>query len=304
MAEFVAVFQVSRHGPFLARNLVGKSAGEITARLLDSGVAVAQVSERRLLHPLAQGKISIKDIVYFMEQLENTLFLGMEPRIALKACAITISQKSKSGRNLQRVVAAMERMVAGGESIANVARQFPNLFSNVAVGLLEAGERSGSMNESLRSIRVLTARTESVRHQTSMMLLQPGITLLMATVTVGVMVTYIVPQFRSILDYLGGKLPWQTQLMIDPDAPPTTSYGQAYRPGANGRRVTAKLASRYRVPQRCQHLFVVDTPADELFLNLFTLEKLRRRTIDEALADLRDAPGQILSGWDRPDFRW
>jgi type II secretory pathway component PulF len=25
---------------------------------------------------------------------------------------------------------------------------------------------------------------------------------------------YIVPQFRSILDYLGGKLPWQTQLMI------------------------------------------------------------------------------------------
>src|SRR5271166_753639 len=127
MAEFVAVFQVSRHGPFLARNLVGKSAGEITARLLDSGVAVAQVSERRLLHPLAQGKISIKDIVYFMEQLENTLFLGMEPRIALKACAITISQKSKSGRNLQRVVAAMERMVAGGESIANVARQFPNL---------------------------------------------------------------------------------------------------------------------------------------------------------------------------------
>ena len=214
MAEFVAVIQMSRNGPFLTRNLVGKSAGEITARLLDSGLAVAQVSERQVLRPLARGKISIKDIVYFMEQLETTLFLGMEPRIALKACAITISQKSKSGRNLQRVVADMERMVAGGESIANVARQFPNLFSNVAVGLLEAGERSGSMNESLRSIRVLTARTESVRHQTGMMLLQPAITLLMATVTVGVMVTYIVPQFRSILDYLGGKLPWQTQLMI------------------------------------------------------------------------------------------
>jgi type II secretory pathway component PulF len=214
MSEFVAVIQESRNGPFVARNLVGKSAGEITARLLDTGLAVAQVSERRVSHPLAQAKISVKDIVYLMEQLETTLFLGMEPRIALKACAITISQKSKSGRNLQLVVAAMERMVAGGESMAGVAKQFPNLFTNVAVGLLEAGERSGSLSESFRSIRVLAARTESVRHQISLMILQPAITLLMAAVTVGVMVVYIVPQFRSILDYLGGKLPWQTQLMI------------------------------------------------------------------------------------------
>ena len=149
-----------------------------------------------------------------MEQIENTLFLGMEPRLALKACAITISPKSKSGKNLQQVVAAMERMVAGGESLANVAKQFPNLFSQVAVGLLEAGEGSGSLDESFRSIRVLVGRSENIRHQTSMMILQPAITLLMAVLTVGIMIVYIVPQFRSLLDYLGGKLPWQTQLLI------------------------------------------------------------------------------------------
>jgi type IV pilus assembly protein PilC len=214
MAEFTAVIQERRSGPFLARTLVGKSASEITSRLLDSGTAVAKVMEQRDLHPLARRKISIKDVVYFMEQIENTLFLGMEPRLALKACAITISQKSKSGKNLQLVVAAMERMVAGGESLTSVAKQFPNLFNQVAVGLLEAGEGSGSLDESFRSIRVLVARSENIRHQAAMMILQPAITLLMAILTVGVMIVYIVPQFRSLLDYLGGKLPWQTQLMI------------------------------------------------------------------------------------------
>jgi type IV pilus assembly protein PilC len=214
MSEFTAVVQESRTGPFLARSLVGKSAGEITSRLLDSGTAVAQVIERRELHPVAGGKISNKDVVYFMEQMENTLFLGMEPRLALRACAITISQKSKSGKNLQRVVATMERMVAGGESLASVAKQFPNLFSQVAVGLLEAGEGSGSLDESFRSIRVLVTRSENIRFQTSMMILQPAITLVTAVLTVGIMIVYIVPQFRSLLDYLGGKLPWQTQLMI------------------------------------------------------------------------------------------
>jgi type II secretory pathway component PulF len=214
MSEFTAVVQESRSGPFLARTLAGKSASEITSRLLDSGTAVAKVYERTSLHPLARSKISIKDVVYFMEQIENTLFLGMEPRLALKACAITISRKTKSGRNLQLVVAAMERMVGGGESLASVAKQFPNLFNQVAVGLLEAGEGSGSLDESFRSIRVLVARSENIRHQTIMMILQPAITLLMAVLSIGIMVVYIVPQFRSLLEYLGGKLPWQTELMM------------------------------------------------------------------------------------------
>ena len=96
MAEFTVVVQECRTGPFIARALVGRSASEITLRLLDSGTAVAKVIERRALHPLSRGKISIKDVVYFMEQIENTLFLGMEPRLALKACAITISPNSSS----------------------------------------------------------------------------------------------------------------------------------------------------------------------------------------------------------------
>jgi type II secretory pathway component PulF len=214
MPEFMAVIQESRTGPFLARAVVGKSAAEITSRLLDSGTAVAQVVERADVHPLARKRISIKDVVYFMEQMESTLFLGMEPRLALKASAISISRRSKSGKNLQSVVMAMEAMVAGGESLASVARQFPNLFSNVAVGLLEAGEGSGSLDESFRSIRLLAARSEGSVHQAMLMILQPAITLLMAVLTVGVMIVCVVPQFRSILDYLGGKLPWQTQLMI------------------------------------------------------------------------------------------
>ena len=95
-----------------------------------------------------------------------------------------------------------------------VAQHFPNLFSQVAVGLLQAGEGSGSLDESFRSIRVLVVRSENIRHQTIMMILQPAITLLMAVLSIGIMVVYIVPQFRSLLEYLGGKLPWQTELMM------------------------------------------------------------------------------------------
>jgi hypothetical protein len=111
-------------------------------------------------------------------------------------------------------------------------------------------------------------------------------------------------EIEAMIAYKKKALGYENELHRDPDAPPSATYAQSYKPAVCGRRVTRKLASRYRVPQRCQHLFVVDPPIDELFLNLFTLEKLRRRNVEEVLADLREAPSQILSGWDRNDFRW
>src|SRR3984893_341494 len=109
---------------------------------------------------------------------------------------------------------------------------------------------------------------------------------------------------EALVSYKKKPIGYEDELHRDANAPRAMSYGQADKPIVSGRRVSAKLASRYHVPQRCQHLFVVDAPADEVFLNLFTLEKLRRRTMEEALADLRQAAGQILSGWSRNDFRW
>src|SRR5580704_19075847 len=81
-------------------------------------------------------------------------------------------------------------------------------------------------------------------------------------------------EIEALVSYKKKPIGFEDELHRDADAPPAMSYGQVYKPTVNGRKVSAKLASRYHVPQRCQHLFVVDAPADEVCLNLFTLEKL------------------------------
>src|ERR1700759_2924947 len=77
---------------------------------------------------------------------------------------------------------------------------------------------------------------------------------------------------EALVSYKKKPIGFEDELHRDADSPPTMSYGQAYKPTVNGRKVSAKLASRYHVPQRCQPLFVVDAPAEEVFLNLFTLD--------------------------------
>jgi hypothetical protein len=111
-------------------------------------------------------------------------------------------------------------------------------------------------------------------------------------------------EIEALVSYKRRAIGFEPELQRDADAPPTLACGQTYRPTVAGRKVSNKLAARYRVPPRCRHLFVVDATAEEVFLNLFTLEKLRQRSVEEALAELRQAPGQILTGWSRSDFRW
>jgi hypothetical protein len=111
-------------------------------------------------------------------------------------------------------------------------------------------------------------------------------------------------EIEALVSYKKKPIGFEPELQRDADAPPTMANGQTYKPTLAGRKVSSKLASRYRVPQRCQHLFVVDATTEEVFLNLFTLEKLRQRSVEDALAELRQAPGQILTGWSRNDFRW
>ena len=111
-------------------------------------------------------------------------------------------------------------------------------------------------------------------------------------------------EIEALVSHKKKPIGFEPALQRDADAPPTMADGQGYRPTMAGRKVSSKLAARYRVPQRCQHLFVVDAAPEEVFLNLFTLEKLRQRSVQEALAELRQAPGHILTGWGRNDFRW
>ncbi|MBV9392116.1 MAG: type II secretion system F family protein, partial [Verrucomicrobia bacterium] len=190
MPQFVAFIQERKSGPFLSRTFVGRSATEITARLLDSGTAVATVFEPDSIGALAHKPIPLRQVLFFMEQMESALFLNMEPHLALRVAGLTISEKSRSGRHLRAVIEEMGHAVARGESLSNVARQYPNLFNDVAVGLVAAGEGSGSLDQSFRSIRELVARTDNLKHQTRMMLLQPAMTLLVAFATVAVLVAY------------------------------------------------------------------------------------------------------------------
>jgi type II secretory pathway component PulF len=84
----------------------------------------------------------------------------------------------------------------------------------LAMGLVDAGEDSGSLSETFGSIRQLTGRDEKVRDKLISISVYPAIVLAIAAIVIYQLATGPLPQFGRVLESLKGALPWQSQLII------------------------------------------------------------------------------------------
>ena len=82
------------------------------------------------------------------------------------------------------------------------------------MGLVDAGEQSGSLAETFASIRQLSTRDEKVRDKIISVSLYPVIVLGIAAIIVYQLATGPLPQLGKVLEYFKGELPWQSKLTI------------------------------------------------------------------------------------------
>jgi type II secretory pathway component PulF len=194
---------------------------DLLLNLLERKQAVVAVLDKRKLPSMARKRIKPLDKVYFFEQLESSCSLGFDPARALEIARITTATKTArllpwaSPENpLKRIAGDMLTRLQQGQSLSEAASQYPNLFDKVAMGLVDAGEHSGSLAETFGSIRQLTARDEKVRDKLISISIYPVIVLAIAAIVIYQLATGPLPQFGRVLESLKSGLPWQSQLII------------------------------------------------------------------------------------------
>jgi type II secretory pathway component PulF len=135
---------------------------------------------------------------------------------------ITIADKTTgilpwvSSKNpLKQIAGDLSKRLQQGQSLSESASQYPNLFGSVPMGLVDAGEHSGSLADTFGSIRQLTTRDEKLRDKIVSVSLYPIIVLAIAAIVVYQLATGPLPQLGKVLEYFKGELPWQSKLTIE-----------------------------------------------------------------------------------------
>lgn len=142
-----------------------------------------------------------EDVTIFTRDLALLLRAGARLDEALDLLANDVDL----GR-LRQVVGKIRASVLAGESFADATAAHPSLFSAVYVALVRVGEASGTLDRTFELLADERTRAEELRRKLSDALNYPAFLLLAAGGVLMFFLTFVLPQFSSVLRELGAKL--------------------------------------------------------------------------------------------------
>lgn len=159
----------------------------------------------------APGKLKVpqKDLLVFFRQLSVILESGVP-----LAQGMTLIAENMTNLKLAHCVQRIAMRLNAGEELSESLRQYPKVFEPIAVGLIEAGEAGGILEQVLDRIALLLEEREKIRGQITGALIYPSLVLILAvSVSLGLLI-FIVPKFKDMFDNMGAELPALTSFML------------------------------------------------------------------------------------------
>ena len=186
---------------------------EAKKQLTDKFVALLELEEQDKDHQLKDKpyKVPPDIIAGFFRRLAVMLHAGLPLAQSLDYLA-----SSESHPQLAKALELLQQDVSSGQrfSVAMCRPVVRRLFSPVMVGLVQLGENTGALVDSLFRIADLCETQLRLRRAVITALTYPGF-LFLAILAMGLFFTLVLaPGDESLFSSLGSELPWPTKFMI------------------------------------------------------------------------------------------
>jgi general secretion pathway protein F len=153
--------------------------------------------------------LSPKELVLFTRELATLLRAGLPIDRALG----TIASVAADGQKRELAIRTLES-IRGGASFAEALERHNGSLPRFYIGMVRAGEAGGSLETVLRRLAEALEEARSVRESVRSALHYPVIVLVVAVITLAVLLTAVVPEFRAILESTGVPMPLPSRIVI------------------------------------------------------------------------------------------
>jgi general secretion pathway protein F len=209
---------LSPAGEVVSGELDGPDEAAVIARLHDRALLPIHAIERRadakpsgvaaLLAWRRETKLSGRDLALFSQQLARLLKAGLPLDRALDILA-TITA-ARAGLTVRRTLDRVRDGASLSEAMAAQRGSFPPAY----VSMVRAGEAGGALHAVLARVADFLVRSEAMRQRVVSAAIYPAILLAAAAVSVGLVLTVVLPQFEPMFREAGARLPASTRLVM------------------------------------------------------------------------------------------
>lgn len=165
------------------------------------------------LDKLLNGKkVKLKELVLFTRQMSTMVSAGVP-----LARALSTMQVQTQSKYFKSVIAGITKDVEGGMSLADSFAKYPNVFSEVFVNMVRAGEAGGILDEILKRLAAQVEQDSSMRKKIKSAMMYPTVILTITVVAFFFIMIFIIPKIGKILTSLGGpgaQLPVYTRALL------------------------------------------------------------------------------------------
>ncbi len=179
-----------------------QSRGLIVTRLSRKTTEVDQTLQRRQTARRLHGKVTSDDLVLFCQQLATLIDAGIP---LLKSLEVLSNQIES--RALLITVEQIRHDIEAGQTLRDALARHPRIFSNFWVNLVETGEASGHLAQSLHHLASYLESSRNLKRKAVTALTYPALLIAVAVAALAVFTIKIIPIFSGVFESMTVRLP-------------------------------------------------------------------------------------------------
>ncbi|KYG64267.1 type II secretion system protein GspF [Bdellovibrio bacteriovorus] len=186
-------------------------------KLKKDNIYVVDIRDKKKVDPKkksgarSSAKVGVKELALMTRQLA-TLIKANIPLVD----ALTAVSEQVENAALSEAIADCKNMVNEGSPFHKALAKYPNIFTNIYISMVEAGEMSGSLDVILMRLAEFTEAQADLRAKVSSAMTYPIIMMVVTLGLLGFLFVFLIPKMVTVFESAPNlQLPWYTVTLID-----------------------------------------------------------------------------------------
>lgn len=160
--------------------------------------------------PFLQQKVKGKDIVIFSRQFSTMINAGLP----IVQCLEMLGNQEQN-KTFKKIILAVKEDIEGGATLSEALAKYPDIFDQLYVNLVAAGEAGGILDKILMRLSAYLEKAMKLRSKVKGAMTYPASVLGISIAVVSLLLLKVIPVFQSMFEGMGRALPAPTQFLID-----------------------------------------------------------------------------------------